>query len=109
MLPPPGFVSPVPAKIVPFDAIAIAPIAWVMLSGHAAVKVAPESVLCHTPAVEVATYRPPFCLGSATASTTRPPTVLGPRNFHVAFASSGETRLVSARTAATWAAAARID
>ncbi len=55
MLPPPGFVSPVPTKSVPSGAIAIAPIEWVTSDGQTEVNVAPESVECQMPAVAVAT------------------------------------------------------
>src|SRR4051794_6770528 len=109
MLPPPGLVSPVPAYTVPSGAAAIAPIEWVTSAGQVVVNVDPKSVECHTPAVEVATYRPPLFAGSIAASTTRPPTTFGPRNCQAAWARAGSLWAVAARIAAAWSAAASND
>src|SRR5437899_12570394 len=89
MLPPPGLVSPVPAQTVPSDPTATAPIAWVLVTGHAEVNVLPASVVFQTPPPAVAAYTVPACAGSTARSAMRPPTSLGPSNVHAALASAG--------------------
>lgn len=80
--PPDGLASPVPAHSVPSPPIVSAPIVCVAPVGHAVWKVAPASVLRHTPPPDAATYSVSARRGSTARSVTRPPMLVGPTSDH---------------------------